>query len=154
MFQNITPRYEFGHGLSYTSFKFSTHLAVSKTNETALETRYPSGVLSLGGKADLFDEVISVKGSVTNSGRLDGAEVAQLYVTYPAEAGQAPRVLRGFEKVHIKAGKTADVAFSLRRRDVSFWDVAAQEWAVAKGEYTFALGSSSRNIFAAAKITI
>lgn len=127
---------------------------MAKTNATALESRLPTGVLSLGGKADLFDEVISVKGTVTNSGTLDGSEVAQLYVSYPIEAGQAPRVLRGFEKVQLKAGASKDVTFSVRRRDVSFWDVTAQEWAVAKGEYTFALGSSSRNIFATAKMTV
>lgn len=144
--QGIEPRYPFGHGLSYTSFTYGA-VSASITNSTVLASKYPTGGLTLGGEADLFVETVTVTTSITNSGPLSGAEVAQLYVTFPEVASQPSRVLRGFEKVNIDAGATASgVTFALRRRDLSYWDVAAQKWALAEGTYTFAVGSSSRDI--------
>lgn len=152
--RNITPRYEFGYGLSYTTFSFDAKIDVKATNSSALASKYATGVLGLGGPQDLWDPVIQVTTSVSNTGAVEGAEVAQLYVTFPDEAAQPVRVLRGFEKVSIKPGQSAPVNFSLRRRDVSYYDVAAGKWAVANGEYTFSVGSSSRDIKATAKFTI
>lgn len=151
--EGIEPRYPFGHGLSYTTFTYGT-VTVTVTNSTALSSKYPTGKLSLGGLADLFDEVITVNTTVQNSGSLNGAEVAQLYVSFPDEADQPVRILRGFEKITIASGETASVSFSLRRRDISYWDVLAQDWAVASGNYTFAVGSSSRDIRGNATMTI
>jgi beta-glucosidase len=142
---NVTPRYEFGYGLSYTTFTYSD-LTVTTTNSSALASTYPTGSLSVGGKADLWDEVMTVSLSITNSGSVDGNEIAQLYVAYPAEADQPVRQLRGFEKVLVAAGATESVTFSLRRRDLSYWDVQAQDWAVATGTYTFSVGASSRDL--------
>lgn len=98
--------------------------------------------------------MVSVTATISNTGGVDGAEVAQLYVTYPDEAGQPPRVLRGFEKAAVAAGESAAVTFSVRRRDVSYWDTAAQDWALASGEYTFSVASSSRDIRGQATVTI
>ncbi|KAH8771599.1 glycoside hydrolase superfamily, partial [Diaporthe sp. PMI_573] len=151
--KNITPRYEFGYGLSYTTFSFGK-VDVEATNVSALASRYATGVLGLGGQQDLWDDVIQVTTSVSNTGAMEGAEVAQLYVTFPDEAGQPVRVLRGFEKVSVKPGQSAPVTFSLRRRDVSYYDVAAEKWAVADGEYTFSVASSSRDIKGSAKLTV
>lgn len=92
--------------------------------------------------------------TVTNSGSLDGAEVAQLYISFPDEAEQSPRILRGFEKMTITTGATADVSFTLRRRDISYWDSSVQSWAIASGEYTFAVGASSRDIHGNTTLTI
>jgi beta-glucosidase len=141
------------HGLSYTTFTYGT-VTATVTNTSALAQKYPSGGLTLGGQADMYDEVITVSTTVSNSGELDGAEVAQLYLSFPEEASQPVRILRGFEKVSISVGQTADVTFSLRRRDVSYWDVAAQSWAIASGEYTFSVGSSSRDLRGNATLTI
>ncbi|KKY37031.1 putative periplasmic beta-glucosidase [Diaporthe ampelina] len=151
--KNITPRYEFGYGLSYTTFDYGK-VDVKTTNASALSSKYATGVLGLGGQQDLWDEVIEVTASVSNTGAVEGAEVAQLYVTFPDEAEQPIRVLRGFEKVNVKPGQSAAVTFSLRRRDVSYYDAAAGKWAVASGDYTFAVGSSSRDIKGSAKLTI
>ncbi|KAF7187659.1 putative beta-glucosidase D [Pseudocercospora fuligena] len=142
---NVSVRYPFGHGLSYTSFSYGD-VSVSATNETALESKYPAGVLTLGGYADLFDEVVSVTTTIQNTGSIQGSEVAQLYINYPASADQPIRQLRGFEKVPLAAGEKQEVTFSVRRRDISYWDVAAQQWAIASGTYTFAVGSSSRDL--------
>lgn len=118
---DIEPRFPFGHGLSYTTFSYDD-VTATITNSSALASTYPTGQLGLGGQVDLFDEVISVNTTVQNTGSLRGAEVAQLYLSFPDEADQPVRILRGFEKVNITAGQTADVSFTLRRRDVSCWD--------------------------------
>jgi beta-glucosidase len=74
------------------------------------------------------------------------AEVTQLYLSFPDEANQPFRILRGFEKFNITPGKTADVLFSLHRRDVGYWDISAQKWSIPSGTYTFSVGSSSRGL--------
>lgn len=152
---NLSVSYPFGYGLSYTTFTYAATATATVTNATALQgSQYASGTLTLGGPADLWDEVVRVTASVANTGGRDGAEVAQLYLTFPAAAGQPGRVLRGFEKASIPAGQSADVEFSLRRRDVSYWDVAAQKWAVASGTYTVSVGASSRDIKATTTFTV
>lgn len=72
---DITLRYEFGYGLSYTTFEYS-RIAVQTLNETAVSSTYPTGALSVGGHADLWDEVISVTATISNSGSVPGNEVA------------------------------------------------------------------------------
>ncbi|KAL3417917.1 hypothetical protein PVAG01_10927 [Phlyctema vagabunda] len=150
---NVTPRYEFGYGLSYTTFAYGD-LTIAKTNESALASVYPTGILTVGGKADLWDEVITVSVSISNSGSLDGNEVAQLYVQYPDAADEPVRQLRGFERVLITSGASETVTFGLRRRDLSIWDVTAQDWAIVKGTYTFSVGASSRDLRSVAELTI
>lgn len=151
--QNMTVLYPFGHGLSYTSFNYSAAVTVN-VNSTALSSRYPTGALAIGGNADLWDDIVSVTTSISNTGAVDGMEVAQLYLGFPNEADQPQRILRGFEKVSIAAGASADVTINLRRRDVSFWDVAAQQWAIASGTYTVSIGASSRDIKATTTFTV
>lgn len=140
--KNITPRYEFGFGLSYTTFDYA-NLQISKTNSSTAS--YPTGAVSLGGQTDLWDDVVHVAVDVTNSGSVDGKEVAQLYLGVPG--GDAPaRQLRGFEKPTIAAGETATVQFALDRRDLSVWDVVAQKWLLQAGEYQVYVGRSSRDL--------
>ncbi|KAI5357562.1 Putative glycoside hydrolase, family 3, glycoside hydrolase family 3 domain, immunoglobulin [Septoria linicola] len=139
---NISVCYPFGPGLSYTTFSYGD-VSATATNTSALASTYPTGRLTLGGPSDLFDEVISMGTTIKNTGGVAGSAVAQLYVSYPPAADQPPKQLRGFEKVKLKAGEEKQVTFSVRRRDVSYWDVVAQKWAVAKGRYTFAVGGSS-----------
>ncbi|KAH8647383.1 glycoside hydrolase family 3 protein [Xylariales sp. PMI_506] len=151
---NVTVRYPFGYGLSYTNFTYSSNVTAIVTNTTALSYQYASGALGLGGKADLWDEVVNVTTSIQNTGSIEGAEVAQLYISFPDEADQPLRVLRGFTKTTIAPGATAVISFTLRRRDLSYWDTTAQAWAVASGDYTLAVGSSSRDLFASTTLSI
>lgn len=151
--RNATPRYAFGHGLSYTTFAYGA-VRAKITDAAALASKYPTGPLGLGGYADLFDEVVEVTTTLSNTGGVDGAEVAQLYVTFPPEAAQPVRVLRGFEKVQVAVGEDAQVSFSLRRRDLSYWDVRAQQWAVARGVYKFSVAASSVDIRGTATVKI
>lgn len=146
--------YEFGYGLSYTTFSVSSNITVSKTNSTAFQNTYSSGLRSIGGRADLWDIVATVSTSVTNTGNLAGSEVAQLYVSFPEAAGKPLRELRGFEKVKLAPGETKEVEFQLRRRDLSVWDVEAQEWAVLKGSYGMHVGASSRDLKGSGSLTV
>ncbi|KAK9772117.1 hypothetical protein SCAR479_11280 [Seiridium cardinale] len=146
-------RYPFGHGLSYTTFAYGD-VTATITNQTAISSKYPTGILSLGGQTDLFDEVLTVKTTVQNSGAVTGAEVAQLYISFPEEAAQPPKILRGFEKVNLTSGASADVTFSVRRKDISYWDTVAQAFAIATGEYTLSVGASSEDIKGSATITV
>lgn len=151
--KGIEPRYPFGFGLSYTSFSYG-EVSAQVTNQSALASKYPTGKLGLGGTTGLFENAVQIATSVKNTGVLEGAEVAQLYVSFPKEAQQPIRILRGFEKVTVAPGETAEVNFTLRRRDLSYWDVKAQQWAVASGKYTFSVGSSSRELYGNTTLTI
>jgi len=144
----ITPRYEFGFGLSYANFTYSNikvsktyaadKLAVQKTAE-AFED-YEEGL-------SLYDEIATVSVDIKNTGDMTACEVAQLYVQYPDKENAPPRQLRGFSKVkQLEAGKTQTVTFPIRRKDVSVWDVVRQLWRVSDSEYTFHVGSSSRKL--------
>jgi beta-glucosidase len=147
----IEPRYEFGFGLSYTSFGYA-NLVVSKVADGRF-AEYPVGEVVDGGQEDLWDVLVEVAADVTNTGQVDGAEVAQLYVGIPAE-GAPVRQLRGFEKPFLNASATATVRFGLTRRDLSVWDVVAQKWRLVRGEYKIEVGGSSRNLPLVGNFTI
>jgi beta-glucosidase len=151
--RNITPAYEFGFGLSYTTFEYGSNLSVS-TNKQALAHVHANGALAVGGREDLWDKVADVKVSIKNTGSVAGAEVAQMYVEFPEEADEPVRQLRGFKKVMVQPGETEEVVFELRRKDLSVWDVVAQEWAIMRGEYGIRVGASSRDIRADSTVMV
>lgn len=143
--RNITPRYEFGYGLTYTTFSYSD-ISISKVSNPRNQSAYATGAIIPGGHADLFANVVTVSATITNIGSIGAAEIAQLYVGIPA-SGQPVRQLRGFEKVFLAPGASQTVHFYLRRRDLSVWDAVAQNWRmVVGGQYTFSVGASSRNL--------
>ncbi|UNI19126.1 Beta-glucosidase [Purpureocillium takamizusanense] len=141
--RNVTPRFEFGYGLSYTTFEYSS-LALSPTRALcATPPSSPSSSSTNSTHDGLWDVVAHVEATVANAGPVSGDEVAQLYVGIP---GAPPKQLRGFEKVHLRPGAAATVRFDLTRRDVSVWDVARQRWVVQKGEYPVYVGASCRDV--------
>lgn len=155
---NITPRFEFGFGLSYTSFRYSalsvTLLPHNPPEEQLAEFPDRSVPVVQGGHPALWDVLALVRCTVTNTGRdVAGAEVAQLYVGLPAPAPGAGdedtpvRQLRGFAKVGpLAPGEGREAVFELTRRDLSVWDVVAQQWRLRRGVYTVWVGASSRDL--------
>lgn len=138
---DVTPRYEFGFGLSYTTFSYSK-LSISKVKGVRTDA-YPTGAIQEGGHIDLWSNIASVSAVVRNTGSVKGAEVAQLYIGIP---GGPVRQLRGFEKVWIEPGKEVRVSFDVTRRDLSEWDVTAQNWKLQTGIYNIYVGASSRDL--------
>jgi len=115
--------FPFGHGLSYTNFTYGS-----------LNLQDSSG----GGKIVTF--------TIKNTGALPGAEVSQLYLEFPASAGE-PFQLKGFAKTkQLEAGETCTLQLQLRPRDLSIWDVATRSWSQVGGVFGVSVGSSSRDI--------
>ncbi|KAF1952829.1 hypothetical protein CC80DRAFT_478566 [Byssothecium circinans] len=151
---NISVRYEFGFGLSYTTFNISDLQASPlSSNISALPADLP---IQPGGNPDLWASVYNVSVSVSNTGSVAGAAVPQLYVGLPSSApeGTPVKQLRGFEKVYLEKGATQTVGFELMRRDLSYWDVVRQQWVIPEGEFTFWVGFSSRDLVAEKKLTV
>lgn len=85
--------------------------------------------------------------SIKNTGYTSGAEVAQLYVDLPSSApDHPPKQLRGFDKLSLQPGQTKTATFSLRKKDLSYWDVSSQKWIVPKGQFKLYVAASSRDI--------
>jgi len=123
--RRLSPRFPFGHGLSYSSFR---HRDVRIR---------PAGS---GARVSL---------SVQNSGRRDGAEVVQLYLGLPqprAGVTQPPKALKAFGRVALRAGERRRVTLELPERAFSYWDVRRNRWTVARGCYRVMVGASSRDI--------
>ncbi|KAF8166141.1 glycoside hydrolase family 3 protein [Mycena galopus ATCC 62051] len=137
----IVPRFEFGFGLSYTTFAYSG-LAIS--GSTAGGTRQTGPGSSLDPW--LHTAVITVSFTVQNNGTVAGNEVPQLYLTFPASANTAPKNLKGFDNVFIGAGQSTTVSMPLSRFDFSTWNVATQRWEIVTGTTTISIGASSRDI--------
>lgn len=140
--KNITPRYEFGFGLTYTTFAYEAlDIAASPKLAESAGATYSSSAAD----SAIWDVVARVEARVANTGSAHAAaEVAQLYLGIPHSP---PRQLRGFEKTDVLApGDDAAVRFELTRRDFAVWDVAAQAWTVQSGNYTVWVGASSRDV--------
>lgn len=142
--KGIEPRFEFGFGLSYTTFAYNGP-STSATDLSPQPQRPIASITYDGGVSEsLWDVVIRVPITITNTGTVTGEEIAQLYVGIPH--GAPKKQLRGFDKVKLAPGQQAEVVFALTRRDLSVWDVVSQRWVLQNGEYKIYVGASSRDI--------
>ncbi|KAF4122663.1 beta-glucosidase [Geosmithia morbida] len=160
----IEPRYEFGFGLSYTSFSQS-NLSVGVVGSGSGDgppAEWPTGDVVQGGQRDLWDTIATVEATVTNDGGVHGGEVVQVYVDRPGGGDDVAgddgsgesggngqprlRVLRGFSKHFLDPGESQQARFNLTRRDLSVWSTGEQKWHLQRGEYTVHLGNSSSTL--------
>lgn len=139
--KGIKPRFDFGFGLSYTTFEYS------------------------GLKISASGTGVTVVAMIKNTGGVPGTEIPQLYLGFPADAGEPPKVLRGFEEVFLQPGSSSGVTFNLNQRDLrlvpgserciifliadhtdSIWDVPSQSWVRQSGTFTAYVGSAHSDI--------
>lgn len=147
--KGLDPLYEFGYGLSYTTFDISSKLVVSSANKISARASLSNATLALGGNPHLWETVVKCSVEVSNTGRVAGATVIQLYASLPKNhipANSPVQMLRGFEKVHLEPEEAKKVSFSLKRRDLSYWDVTAQDWVAPEGDIKLSVGFSSRDL--------
>lgn len=110
-----------------------------------LQAAAPALADTPGGNNQLWDELYIVTAEITNTGKVVGEEVPQLYVSLGG-ADDPAVVLRGFDRLRIDPGQTVTFRAPLTRRDVSNWDVVSQNWVVTKDTKTVHVGPSSRNL--------
>ncbi|MEK7724667.1 MAG: glycoside hydrolase family 3 C-terminal domain-containing protein, partial [Acidobacteriota bacterium] len=122
---NVSPMFPFGFGLSYTNFAYS-NLVVKPLTDGRFEVSF----------------------SVKNTGKLDGADVAQIYVggKKDSKVSRPIKELKGFEKVFLKAGETKKVSITLDKRAFSYFDVNSKNWRAEAGDYEILVGRSSAEI--------
>jgi len=121
--------FPFGFGLSYTTFAYSG-LTVKAT-----------------GGGNVVDVAVSVV--VTNSGNVEGDEIAQLYLYHDVSSVEVPdRALAGFARIRLKPGESKTVMFDLKAEQLAVWDTS-HHWEVEKGPYTVFVGGSSQAVLAA-----
>jgi len=113
------PLYPFGYGLSYTTFSFSG-------------LTIPKETIKAG-------DPLMAQVTVTNTGKVAGDEVAQLYLKFPEVAGAPNIALRGFRRVHLEPGQSKKVRFELKHRDLSMVTEAGDP-IIAAGKYTVYVG--------------
>jgi beta-glucosidase len=129
-----TPRYFFGHGLSYTSFEYAD--------------------LSLSSRQVRVGDIIDITLTVTNTGERPGTEVVQLYVRDKYASVSRPVLqLAGFRRVALEAGRTAQVEFRLDVSQLAFLD-AGMRWHVEAGDVDILVGASSQDLRLADTISI
>lgn len=145
---NTSVLYEFGFGLSYTTFDLSGLGVSSVYGGGNISHAPPASPVVPGGNAALWDVLFRVTATVRNTGSVAGATVPQLYLSMPAEAGEGTpvRVLRGFDKVSVQPGQSVRVSFDLMRRDVSYWDATRQNWIIPSAAIGVEVGFSSRDL--------
>lgn len=127
--------FPFGYGMSYTSFDYS-HLQITANGKD---------VSKLSDIKDTDEIVVSV--DITNTGKVAGAEVVQLYIKNPVVHEIRPeKELRDFAKVYLEAGETKTVSFTLTERAFSYYETRIDDWYAESGEYAVLIGASSRDI--------
>ena len=125
--KEMEPLYPFGYGLSYTTFEYSDlRLSHTEIND---------------------DKTLKVEVTVTNTGKVEGKETVQLYVSDRESSVIRPvKELKGFEKVSLKPGESKKVVFILDSRAFAYYEPSIEDWFVEYGAYDILIGASSRDI--------
>jgi len=135
MYVNGKPLFPFGHGLSYTAFKY--------------------GALKLSADSLKADGKITVSADITNTGGRAGDEVVQFYVHQEKGAVKLPaKMLRGFQRISLKPGETKTVAFPLPAEKLAYWDEKTHGFLVEPGIFDVMIGASSADIRLSGRVEV
>ncbi|HIB8181833.1 TPA: beta-glucosidase family protein [Elizabethkingia anophelis] len=132
----IQPRYAFGHGLSYTSFKFKKPL------------------ITVNG------DIVKISFTVQNTGKRAGLAVTQIYANAPESTQNNPeeekpvRGLAGFTKVNLEAGESKQVSLNIPKADIARWSPSKKDWTVDSGQWSFDIANSSIDTQTSVKIIL
>lgn len=136
---NTKPLFPFGHGMSYTTFKYS-NLSVKPV---------------AGGAASSAGLRYEVSFDVQNTGSREGADVAQVYIgDMHAKVPRPAKELKGFAKVNLRAGETRRLVVPLDARALSYYDASAKQWRAEPGDFEVLVGRSSERIELRGKLTL
>lgn len=127
--------FPFGYGLSYTSFEYSD---IKISSDSIKDT-----------------DTLKVSFKVKNTGNIDGAEIAQLYVADKDSTIFRPvKELKGFKKVFLKAGEEKEIEIELSKRAFAFYNVNLGDWMVETGEFDILVAASSRDVKLSATVNV
>ncbi|HEX5807561.1 MAG TPA: glycoside hydrolase family 3 C-terminal domain-containing protein, partial [Anaerolineales bacterium] len=133
--KEVAPLFPFGHGLSYTTFQYE-NLRLSATSLTP-------------------NELLKVRVDVTNTGKVTGKEVVQLYVRdIHSTMARPDKELKAFTKVDLAPRQTKTITFTLDREAFWYFDVTRNAWATEPGEFDILVGGSSRDIRLTERFTL
>jgi len=123
--KGVKTRFPFGYGLSYTSFEYGKPVLSSKKMGNSLTIKVP----------------------VTNTGKVAGAEVVQLYISdVEASVDRPAKELKGFDKIYLEPGQTGTVSFTIGRDALSFFDPEKHEWVAEPGKFKALIAASVEDI--------
>ncbi len=133
--EGLDPQFEFGFGLSYTTFAID-ELQADRSSAGA-------------------EDIVRFSVDVTNTGSVAGAEVVQLYVTYPGSVvARANLELKGFQKVTLEPGETQTVEIELPVNSLAYYDVAESAWVLEGLTHEVHVGTSSRDLPLSTTLTV
>ena len=125
--EKIKPLFAFGHGLSYTTFKYGKATTDRKT-------------MTPGGQ-------VTVTVPITNTGQREGAEVVQLYLSDRQSSLPRPvKELKGFSKIKLKPGETKTVTFTLNEESLSYYNDRQKQWVAEPGDFDVWIGAASDDL--------
>jgi beta-glucosidase len=118
-------QYPFGFGLSYTAFTYNWEQPIQKHYDAK--------------------DTIRIFATITNSGTMDGAEVAQAYFEYPSGDRMPLKELKAFRRLWIPSGQSRQLQLSVPVKELQKWDLSTRKWKIYPGKYRLILGSNSRD---------
>jgi beta-glucosidase len=125
--KKIAPQFAFGFGLSYTTFEY--------------------GKISTDKKEYAKSDIVKLSFTIKNTGKKDGAEITQVYVSQPKASVLRPaKELKAFKRVNLKAGEIQTVELEIKVTDFAFYNDKTHTWDVEPGEFILSNAASSANV--------
>lgn len=133
--KKIVPQFPFGYGLSYTTFEY--------------------GKISTDKKEYAKTDIVKLSFTIKNTGKTDGSEITQIYVSQPKASVIRPaKELKAFKKVNLKAGETQTVELEIKVTDFAFYNDKTHTWDVEPGEFILCNAASSADVKSKVSVSV